>query len=70
MNEQIVSGTEGTSLSEGFKRGVFAGTKAIYRKTPAGTFETYIPHIGIVDSHHSTPEGFGCWLKLTYRRVK
>jgi len=53
-----------------FKTGTFAGTKAIYRKTPAGTFEAHIPHIGIVDSHHTCPARFGAWLRTAYRRVK
>lgn len=67
---RIMEGTIMTAKMVGFKRGNFAGTKTIYRKTPAGTFEAHIPHIGIVDSHHTEPNKFGNWLRKTYRRVK
>lgn len=64
-----VSGSNIEEVEKGFKLGTFAGTKAIYRKTSAGTFEAHIPHVGIVDSHHTSPAKFGAWLKKTYRRV-
>jgi hypothetical protein len=49
-----------------FKRGVFSGVSCLYRKNLAGQFEVFAPHIGVVNSHHETPQGFGRWLN-TFR---
>lgn len=51
---------------DNFKRGVFGWVSCLYRKNLAGEFETYAPHIGVVNSHKTTPQDFGRWLN-TFR---
>lgn len=47
-----------------FKRGVFSGVSCLYHKNLAGQFEVFAPHIGVVNSHHKTPQGF--WPLVEY----
>lgn len=53
-----------------FKRGIFGGVSCTYRKNLAGQFEVFAPYIGVVNSHHTTPQGFGQWLSKFRTKVK